>query len=211
VRLPGLLLASIAAACLLVRPCAAVQLNLATLSCDKYENEIVGTPDVEQPSPDAPQKGPVRSGPSTPRPDAINTVMWLFGFSVAKSGQHVMYGDALTSFGFALDAECKNSPATSLLQAVASARPNRDKPMDLTELNCQTFESRHAESAKSDPDSATTIMMWLFGFSVGLSGNHMLDTDGVDRFAAALQTQCTNNPNSSLFDVLSAVSRPGKR
>jgi hypothetical protein len=210
-------------------PSPAAQLNLATLSCDKYENEIVGTPDASQsaaqsaadaspsagdasPSaPDAAPKGPVRNGAVPPRPDAINTVMWLFGFSVAKAGEHMMYGDALASFGFALDAECKNDPSSNLLQAVVVVRPKRDKPMDLSALNCGTFESRHAESVKTDADSATTIMMWLFGFSVGLSGNHVFDTDGVGRFAAALQGECARNPNDSLFDVLSAVSRPGRR
>jgi hypothetical protein len=210
-RVLVLLLISLAAACLFAPASPAAQLNLATLSCDKYENEIVGTRDAAQPSSDAAAKGPVQTAAGSPRPDAIDTVMWLFGFSVAKAGDHVMYGDALASFGFALDAECKNNPSASLLQAVTSVRPKRDKPMDLASLNCAAFESRHAESAKSDPDSAKTIMMWLFGFSVGLSGNHVFDTDGVERFAAALQTQCTQNPNDSLFDVLSAVYGPGKR
>ena len=45
-------------------------------------------------------------------------MMWLFGYSVGKSGAHVMYGDALAGFGFALDAECKNNPAESLLDAL---------------------------------------------------------------------------------------------
>ena len=210
-RVPALLLVSLAAACFLAPSSPAATLNLATVTCNKYENEIVGSPDAAQSPSGAAPKGPVLAPAAPARPDAINTVMWLFGFSVAKTGDHFMYSDALTSFGFALDAECKNAPSTSLLQAVASVRPNRDKPMDLAALNCETFESRHAESAKSDPESARTIMMWLFGFSVGLSGNHILDTDGVERFADALKTQCTRNPNDSLFDVLSSVGRPAKR
>jgi HdeA/HdeB family len=210
-RILALVLMSIGAACLWAPPGRAAQLNLATLSCDKYENEIVGSPDTGQTSSEAAPKGPTLAAAASPRPDAINTVMWLFGFSVAKAGDHVMYGDALAAFGFALDAECKNSPSSSVLQAVTVVRPKRDKPMDLAALNCQTFESRHAESVKSDPDSAKTIMMWLFGYSVGLSGNHMFDTDGVERFAAALHDQCTRNPNDSLFDTLSAVYRPAKR
>jgi HdeA/HdeB family len=211
VRVPALLLVSLAAACFLAPSSPAATLNLATVTCNKYENEIVGSPDAAQSPSGAAPKGPVLAPAAPARPDAINTVMWLFGFSVAKTGDHFMYSDALTSFGFALDAECKNAPSTSLLQAVASVRPNRDKPMDLAALNCETFESRHAESAKSDPESARTIMMWLFGYSVGLSGNHILDTDGVERFADALKTQCTRNPNDSLFDVLSSVGRPAKR
>ena len=43
----------------------AAQLNLATLTCDKYENEIVGTPDTSQPA------------DASKRPDAIDLVMWL--------------------------------------------------------------------------------------------------------------------------------------
>ena len=71
------------AACLAASVARGGELNLATLSCDKYENEILA-------SRSSPQDG----GPSSP--DSINTVMWLFGYSVAKSGEHLMYGDALS-------------------------------------------------------------------------------------------------------------------
>jgi hypothetical protein len=162
----------------------AAQIDLATLSCDKYENQIIGSSHL----------------------DAIDTVMWLFGFSVAKAGEHVMYGDALTSFGFALDAECKNHPSTSLLEAVTAVKPNRDKPMDLSTLNCAAWEARHAQSSQTDPESANTIMMWLYGFSVGRSGGHLFDTDAAASFAAALQKRCEQHPNDSLFDALSAAS-----
>src|ERR1700739_1370184 len=120
-RVLAILLISIAAGSFATAS-AAAQLNLATLSCNKYENEIVGTPDAASPGSAAAARGPVLASAAAPRPDAINTVMWLFGFSVAKAGDHVMYGDALASFGFALDAECKNNPSTSLRQAVASGR-----------------------------------------------------------------------------------------
>jgi hypothetical protein len=142
-RVLAILLISLAAAGLFATASPAAQLNLATLSCDKYENEIVGTPDAASSGSDAPTRGPVLAPATAPRPDAINTVMWLFGFSVAKAGNHVMYGDALASFGFALDAECRNNPSSSLLQAVTSVSPNRDKPMDLATLDCETFESRN--------------------------------------------------------------------
>ena len=193
----------LAAACLAAPAGFAAELNLAALSCDKYENEIVG-------SPDAP-RDPHGAEPAAPRPDPIDTVMWLSGFSVAKAGDRVMYGDALASVGFALDAQCRSRPRSTLLQALAEVKLKRDEPMDLTRLNCGTFESRHAQSAKSDPESANTIMMWLFGFSVGLSGGHVFDADGVGRFAAALQAECSRHPNGSLFDVLAAVSRGGTR
>jgi hypothetical protein len=167
------------------------ELNLATLSCDKYENEILA-------SPSSPQRG----DPSTP--DSINTVMWLFGYSVARLGEHVMYGDALSAFGFALDAECKNNPSTSLLEALSSIRPKRDKPMDLTTLTCATFESRHVDTARKDPESANTIMMWLFGYSVGQSGSHLFDASGLPHFASALEARCNQHPDESLFDALAA-------
>jgi hypothetical protein len=183
------------AACLIPLAARAAEINLATLSCDKYENEMVGTSD-----------GSAAAVPSQ-RPDPIDTVMWLFGYSVGKAGEHVMYGDALTSFGFALDAECRNNPSTSLLQALATVRPKRDKPMDLMTLNCKDFESRHAESMQSDASSANTIMMWLFGYSVAHSGSHIFDASKAAMFAATLQNRCTEYPEESLYEALVAVSQ----
>lgn len=190
----GLLLA----ACLIPLASRAAEINIATLSCDKYENEMVGSPD-----------GSAAGAAAAPsqRADSIDTVMWLFGYSVGKAGEHVMYGDALTSFGFALDAECRNNPSTSLLQALAAVRPKRDKPMDLMTLNCKDFESRHAESMQSDASSANTIMMWLFGYSVAQSGSHVFDASKAAPFAATLQNRCTLHPEESLYEVLMAVSQ----
>ena len=186
----GLLLA----ACLIPLASRAAEINIATLSCDKYENEMVGSPDSS-----------AAAAPSQ-RTDPIDTVMWLFGYSVGKAGEHVMYGDALTSFGFALDAECRNNPSTSLLQALTAVRPKRDKPMDLMTLNCKDFESRHAESMQSDASSANTIMMWLFGYSVAQSGSHVFDATKAAPFAATVQNRCTVHPEESLYEVLMAVS-----
>ena len=191
--IPGIA-ALLLAACLLPLASRAAEYNLATLSCDKYENEIVGSPD-----------GSVAPDPAK-HPDPIDTVMWLFGYSVGVAGEHVMYGDALTSFGFALDAECKNNPSTSLLQALRLVRPKRDKPMDLMTLNCQDFESRHANSMQSDAPSANTIMMWLFGYSVAQSGSHIFDAGKVATFAAAMQSRCSGHPEESVYDVLMAIS-----
>jgi hypothetical protein len=183
------------AACLIPLAARAAEINIATLSCDKYENEMVGSPD-----------GSAAAAAPSQRPDPIDTVMWLFGYSVGKAGEHVMYGDALTSFGFALDAECRNNPSTSLLQALATVRPKRDKPMDLMTLNCKDFESRHAESMQNDASSANTIMMWLFGYSVAQSGSHVFDASKAAPFAAILQNRCTEHPEESLYEVLMAVS-----
>jgi hypothetical protein len=193
-RIDALSIAALAVAAWLI-PLAsrAAEINIATLSCDKYENEMVGSPE-----------GTAAAQPSQ-RPDPIDTVMWLFGYSVGKAGEHVMYGDALTSFGFALDAECRNNPSASLLQALATVRPKRDKPMDLMTLNCQDFESRHATSMQSDASSANTIMMWLFGYSVAQSGSHVFDASKVATFAAALQGRCTEHPDESVYDVLVAI------
>jgi hypothetical protein len=187
-------LAALLAACLIPLGCRAAEVNIATLSCDKYENEMVGSPDgAPAPQPSA-------------RPDPIDTVMWLFGYSIGKVGEHVMYGDALTSFGFALDAQCRNNPTTSLLQALAEVRPKRDKPMDLMTLNCRDFESRHSDSMESDAASAATIMMWLFGYSVAQSGSHIFDAGKVNAFAGSLQSRCGQHPEESLYEVLMDVS-----
>jgi hypothetical protein len=180
----------------------AAELNLATLSCDKYENEIL-------PATAPPQNAdPSKIASSAQNPDSINTVMWLFGYSVGRGGEHQMYGDALMSFGFALDAVCKNEPSATLLEAVTSVKLKRDNPMDLTTLTCETFESRHAELNRTDPESAGTIMMWLFGYSVGKSGSHLFDASGLAHFTSALQGRCMQHPDESLFDALTALNKP---
>jgi len=177
-------------------PCMsrAAQLNLATVSCGKYENEVLP------------------AAASNPTADSLNTVMWLFGYSVAKSGAHVMYPEALAPFGFALDNECKANPAESLLDALALVKPEPKNPMNLTTLECATFASRHVELARTDPESATTIMMWLFGFSVARSGSHIFDADSLNSFQAALLADCGKYPKRPLLDALSTVKplRPAK-
>jgi hypothetical protein len=178
----GLLLA----AALLPLRSHAVELDLAAVNCSKYENEVLAS---------------TLPGNTT---DPIDTVMWLFGFSVAKTGERVMYGDSLMAFGFALDAECKNNPTTSLLQAVVAVKSKRDNPMDLTRLDCATFETRHVALRKSDPENAKTLTMWLFGYSVGISGGRIFDAGALSKFDSGLDERCTKHPQDSLFDALSA-------
>jgi hypothetical protein len=168
----------------------AAQVNLAILTCVKYQNEIIAPP--------VPAAGA----------DPINTMMWLFGYSVGKSGAHVMYGDALAGFGFALDAECKNNPAENLLDALAKIKPDNKNPMDLTTLECQTFATRHVELQQSDRESADTIMMWLFGFAVAKNGSHLFDASGLQNFENLLMADCTKFSGRSLFDELAAVKLP---
>ncbi len=165
----------------------AAQVNLATLSCVQYQNEVIAPP------------------VAAPGTDAINTVMWLFGYSVGQSGAHFMYGDALAGFGFALDAECKNNPAESLLDALAKLRPDKKNPMDLAMLECETFASRHLELVQSDRESAATIMMWLFGFAVAKSGSHLFEPGGLEAFEASLMADCKQYPGRNVFDALTAV------
>jgi hypothetical protein len=179
------------AACLLPCLSRAAELNLATLSCARYENEVLP------------------AAASNPTADSINTVMWLFGYSVARSGAHVMYPDALTAFGYALDGECKSNPIESLLDALAVVKPEAKNPMDLTGLECATFASRHVELARTDLESANTIMMWLFGFSVARSGSHIFDADLLVVFQTALLADCAKHPKLALFDALGAV-KPSK-
>jgi hypothetical protein len=172
-----------------VYPCLsrAAELDLAVVSCAKYENDVLNA-----------ETAAVTADP-------INTVMWLFGFSVGRSGDHVMYGDALSAFGFALDAECKDNPNTTLLAAAAGIKPKRSNPMDLKALSCAAFQKRHVELARTDPESANTIMMWLFGYAVGKSGSHVLDAGNLDHFGTALLSECTAHPDASLFDALTKV------
>jgi len=165
----------------------AAELNLATLTCDKYENEVLP------------------AAASNPTMDSLNTVMWLFGYAVAKSGAHVMYPEALAPFGFALDGECKSNPRESLLEALAIVKPEAKNPMDIGTLTCATFASRHVDLARGDPESATTIMMWLFGFSVAKSGGHLLDADAFGAFESTLLADCTKHPQTTLLDALAAV------
>jgi hypothetical protein len=174
-------------ACLIPWAGRAAELNLATLSCGKYENEVLP------------------AAVSNPTADNINTVMWLFGYSVARSGAHVMYPDGLTAFGFALDGECKSNPVESVLDALAVVKPEAKNPMDLTALECATFAPRHIELARTDAESATTIMMWLFGFSVAKSGSQLFDADSLNSFQAALLADCAKHPKRSLIDALTAV------
>jgi HdeA/HdeB family len=165
----------------------AAQVNLITLTCVKYQNEILAAP------------------PATPAADGINTVMWLFGYSVGKSGAHVMYGDALAGFGFGLDAECKNNPSESLMDALGKIKPSDKNPMDLATLDCLTFSTRHVELERTDRESADTIMMWLFGYSSAKSGSHFFDAERLPTFESTFLGECTKHPERSLFDTLSTL------
>ena len=178
------------AALLLAQSGHAASLDLAMVSCAKYENEVLAS---------------TLPGYTV---DPIDTVMWLFGFSIAKAGERAMYGDSLSAFGFALDTECKKNPAKSLLDAVTVVKSKRDNPMDLTRLDCATFETRHVGLRKSDPESANTLTMWLFGYSVAMSDSHILDPEGLAKFDAALDERCIKNPQDSVFDALSAQASP---
>ncbi len=177
-------------------PCAchAAPLNLATLTCAKYENEVLP------------------AAAANPTADSINTVMWLFGYSVAKSGGHVLYPDALAPFGFALDNECKSNPLETLLEALTIVKPEAKNPMDLSTLECASFAARHADFQRTDPDSAITIMMWLFGFSAARSGSHIFDADALGSFQTTFLADCAKQPRKTLIDALTAaeVSKPIK-
>jgi hypothetical protein len=182
------LLATIALG-LCLAPCVsgAGGLNLATLTCDKYENEVL------------PAAASSRSA------DTLDTVMWLLGYSVAKSGAHIMYSGALAPFGFALDNECKSNPAESLLEALKTVNPESKNPMDLANVECSSFASRHVEFARTDAESAKTVMMWLFGFAVARSGGQLFDADSLHTFETALLADCAKHPGASLFGRLTRI------
>ncbi|HEX3849296.1 MAG TPA: hypothetical protein VHV81_18080 [Steroidobacteraceae bacterium] len=189
-RLSGLALtAALTASAALVAllpasPVRAAEINLATLTCVKYENELLP---ASAKNPDA---------------DSLDTVMWLFGYAVAKSGKHVLYTDALPPFGFALDDECKSNPAESMLDALAVVKPETKNPMDLSNVQCGPFSTRHAQFARSDEESAKSIMMWLFGFTAATSGGHLFDASARPSFEAALLAECAKRPDDTLLDVL---------
>ncbi len=166
----------------------AAVMDVAATTCDRYESQMQA---VDQ---------------GNPRFDPIDTVMWLFGFAVARAGNHVMYGGALTSFGFALDAQCKNDPDLSLAEALKRIKPNHDNPMDLTTLSCSTFETRHAELTRTDAQSAATLLTWVFGFSVGLSDGHVLDPNGLHRFDTQLAERCALYPHVSVYEALHSLA-----
>jgi hypothetical protein len=180
---------------LLLIPCFghAAALNLSSLTCDKYENEVLP------------------AAATNPTADSINTVMWLFGYAVAKSGAHVMFPDALAPFGFALDNECKSNPAENMLAALSIVKPEAKNPLDISAVECASFAARHAEFARSDTESATTIMMWLYGFSVAVSGSQQFDPDSVHAFESRLLAACDKNPTASLLDTLKTLNVKPKR
>ena len=82
----------------------AAVLNLATLTCAQYEHEVLP------------------AAAANPSADSLDTVMWLFGYSVAKSGAHVLYSDALAPFG----AEFNATPIKpeQIVEAVRSVSPH---------------------------------------------------------------------------------------
>jgi hypothetical protein len=122
-----------------------------------------------------------------------------------------MYSDALAPFGFALDGECKSTPAESLLDALSIVKPESKNPMNLANVECSAFASRHAEFARTDPESAKTVMMWLFGFAVATSGSHLFDAGSLHAFETALLDDCAKHPNASLFDTLTKVKIPKRK
>src|SRR5258708_17934954 len=94
---------------LCLTPCIsrAGALNLATLTCEKYESEVLP------------------AAASNPTADSLNTVMWLFGYSVAKSGAHVFDADSLNSFQAALLADCAKHPKQALVDALSAVKTSK--------------------------------------------------------------------------------------
>ncbi len=181
-----------AAICLIALPCIgrAGELNLATLSCAEYESQVLP------------------AAASNASADTLDTVMWLFGYSVAASGAHVLYSDALAPFGFALDNECKSNPGENMLDALRIVKPETRNPMNLANVECSSFAARHEEFARTDAESAKTIMMWLFGFAVAASGGHLFDADSLHAFEAALLGDCAKHPNATVLKTLRTVKIP---
>jgi hypothetical protein len=49
-------------------------------------------------------------------------MMWLFGFSTAKSGSHLFDADSLNSFQAALLADCAKHPKQALFNALTALK-----------------------------------------------------------------------------------------
>ncbi len=157
------------------------ELDLGTMTCASFEADILNSSEANQ------------------HEDALDVVMWIFGYAVAKSGAQVMYGNALQQFGNALDTQCKENPARAVLDVLGPIKFVDTSPMDLTQLACTTYEERHVEMKKSDAQGANTLMMWLYGFSVGKSGGRVLDSALLPSFADKLAAECSGRPHSSLY------------
>jgi hypothetical protein len=95
------------------------------------------------------------------------------------------------------------------LDALAIVKPEPKNPMDLANVECAQFASRHVEFERSDAESANTIMMWLFGFSVARSGSHIFDAQGLKPFHTKLMAYCAKHPKGSLLDALGAPKTAG--
>src|ERR1700723_676633 len=188
---PMRFLAAITLAICLI-PCVSrsAELNLATLTCGRYENEVLP------------------AAATNPIADSLNTVMWLFGYSVAKSGGHVMYSEALAPFGFALDNECKSNPGEGMLEAVAIVKPETKEPLDLAHVECGSFASRDGGFGGTDRARGDTVMRGLLGFSVAKSGSHIFDADSLQSFAATLLAECGKHPQKSLLDTVTTLKVP---
>ena len=165
----------------------ASEFNLGTMTCESFEADILNSTEVNQ------------------HEDALDVVMWIFGYAVAKSGAKVMYGDALQQFGNALDTQCKENPAKPVLDVLGPIKFVDSNPMDLTQLGCSTYEERHVEMTKTDAQGANTLMMWIYGFSVGKAGGHALDSALLPVFADKLAAECSARPYSSLYAAVSNV------
>ncbi|GAC1677309.1 MAG: hypothetical protein NVS9B2_28230 [Steroidobacteraceae bacterium] len=177
------------AVCLCLAPClsGAGALHLATLSCNQYENDVLPA---------------AASGGGA---DTLDTIMWLFGYAVAQSGAHVMDSGALAAFGFALDNECKSNPAESILNALQAVKYESSHPMDLANVECASFAARHVELARTDGESAKTLMMGLFGFAVARAGRDLFEADSWHTFESDLLAACAKHPGRSLFDTLTKM------
>jgi hypothetical protein len=165
----------------------ASELNLGTMTCASFESDILNSTEANQ------------------QADALDVVMWIFGYAVAQSGAQVMYGDALQQFGNALDTACKQNPASAVLDVLGPIKFFDSHPMDLTQLGCSTYEERHAEMIKTDAQGANTLMMWLYGFAAGKAGSRVLDTALLPSFADKLAAECVAHPHASLYAAVANV------
>lgn len=62
-----------------------------------------------------------------------------------------------------------------------------------------------ADTKTWDANTAGSYLMWLDGYMSGKTGNTVLDTDGLQKLAEALDTFCGSNPDVKLLDAVNAA------
>jgi acid stress chaperone HdeB len=78
----------------------------------------------------------------------------------------------------------------------------RNQTLDFGAITCGEFLKERASSPAED---ANLILMWLDGYSRGVSGGTVLNWKDIEKFSADLAAYCTQKPDASVLDAAEAV------